>query len=84
MSPLHARFDDPASVSRPSVLVQVKAVDPAVVKQLESAPVLNNLARTLAFHKRQLEDTPLPAAQAAQQREFVSDLTEMLRTIMCL
>jgi hypothetical protein len=54
------------------------------VQQLEAAPVLMNLARTTAFHKSQLAASPLPGGGAAQQRKYVEDLTEMLRTTMCL
>jgi hypothetical protein len=64
--------------------VQVKSIDPTIAKQLEQAPVLMNLARTLAFHSALLQDTPLSPAAAASKREYVQDLTEMLRTIMRL
>ena len=43
-----------------------------------------NLARALAFHHAALQDAPLAPAEAATQKEIVDDLTEMLRTIMCL
>ena len=65
-------------------MLQARKFDPAVVKQLDDNPVLLNLARTLVYHKRQLDHAPLTAAAAAQQREHVTDLSEMLRTIMCL
>jgi hypothetical protein len=74
----------PTSSAATRHAVQVRTVDPAIAAQLDGAPALLNLARTLAFHKQQLAASPLPAAAAAQQREHVTDLTEMLRTIMCL
>lgn len=64
--------------------MQARAIDPAIVRQLQDAPVVMNLARSLAFHAGQLADAPLPPDAAARQREYVTDLTEMLRTIMCL
>ena len=64
--------------------MQAKHIDPALAAQLQDAPALQNLARTVAFHQAQLASAPLPPAAAAQQREYVHDLTEMLRTIMCL
>ena len=64
--------------------MQARRIDPAVVQQLHDAPVVMNLARTLAFHAGQLADAPLAPDAALRQREYVHDLTEMLRTIMCL
>lgn len=64
--------------------VQARPYDSAVVKQLEGAPVLMNLARVLALQTALLEDTPMPPGEASIQREYVQDLTEMLRTILCL
>jgi hypothetical protein len=64
--------------------VQARPFDSAVVKQLEDAPVLMNLARVLALQTALLEDTPMPPGEAAIQQEYVQDLTEMLRTILCL
>jgi hypothetical protein len=63
---------------------QIRTSDSAAVKQLHATPGILNLARTLAFHSQLLRDAPLPPAAAAAQRERVADLTEMLRTIMCL
>ena len=64
--------------------LQARTVDPEVAQQLEAQPALLNLARSLLFHKQQLASAPLPAAARAAQGECVQDLTEMLRTIMCL
>lgn len=64
--------------------LQVRPFDAAIVRQLEESPVLMNLARAVAFHNATLEDAPLPPAEAAAQKEVTDDLTEVLRTIMCL
>lgn len=64
--------------------VQARPFDGAIVRQLQESPVLMNLARAVAFHNATLQDAPLPPAEAAAQKEVADDLTEVLRTIMCL
>jgi hypothetical protein len=66
------------------VAMQAKAINPALAQQLQDAPVVMNLARTLSFQIGQLADSRLSPDATATQREYVHDLTEMLRTIMCL
>lgn len=63
---------------------QVSTSDSAAVQQLHDSPGLLNVARALAFHSHLLRDTPLAPAAAVAERERVADMTEMLRTIMCL
>jgi hypothetical protein len=64
--------------------MQARTINPALARQLQDAPVVMNLARTLSFQIGQLADLPMPPDKIAAQREYVHDLTEMLRTIMCL
>ena len=56
----------------------------AVVQQVASRPVLLNLVRSLAYHKRSLAQEPLTLAQAEKQQHLVNDISDTLRTILCL
>lgn len=69
---------------RESYMKQEQEMPAELLAQLHSRPEVLNLARTLAYHRHALETTPLDPAAATRQREYVHDLTEMLRTILCL
>lgn len=56
----------------------------AVIEQVAANPCLLNLSRTLAFHKRTWEEEPLTLAEAEHHQHLVHDLSDTLRTILCL
>lgn len=56
----------------------------AVIKHVAGQPCLLNLSRTLAFHKRTLKEEPLTLSEAEQQQHLVNDISDTLRTILCL
>ena len=47
-------------------------------------PRLMNLARVLAFHKRTLAEELLTAREVEHQQQLVNDISDTLRTILCL
>lgn len=57
---------------------------PHVREQIENSPTLQNLARVLAYQKRQLRQLPLDQAETARLHLASADLVECLRTILCL
>ena len=57
---------------------------PHVREQIESSPTLQNLARVLAYQKRQQRQLPLDQAETAKLHLASADLVECLRTILCL
>lgn len=69
---------------RKDIVKQDLELPPELAAQLSDAPVLFNLARSLAYHRAMLEDAPLAPDAVDAQREYVHDATEMLRTILCL
>ena len=56
----------------------------AVIKQVANRPCLLNLSQTLAYHKRTLAEEPLTLAEAEQQQHLVNNISDTLRTILCL
>ena len=56
----------------------------AVIKQVAGRPCLLNLSRALALHKRTLSEEPLTLREAEQQQQLVNNLSDTLRTILCL
>jgi len=56
----------------------------AVIKQVAGRPCLLNLSRSLAYHKRTLSEEPLTLREAEQQQQLVNNLSDTLRTILCL
>ena len=69
---------------RKSLAQQDATIPEGLLVQLNDAPVLLNLARSLAYHRSMLEDAPMAPDLMDTQREYVHDATEMLRTILCL
>ena len=57
---------------------------PQVRAQVDGSPTLQNLARVLAYQKRQLHQMPLVPAETAKLQLAGADLVEALRTILCL
>lgn len=47
-------------------------------------PTLQNLARSLAYHKACLEEMPLDKGAGLEVQQVVNDMTTCLRTILCL
>lgn len=47
-------------------------------------PGLINLSRTLAFHKRTLAEELLTPQEMDHQQQLVNDVSDILRTILCL
>lgn len=56
----------------------------AIISQVAGRPCLLNLSRTLAYHKRTLREEPLTLAEAEQQQHLVNDISDALRTVLCL
>ena len=55
-----------------------------VATQAENSSVLINLLRALSYQKRMLAEEALSAAAQDSVQSTVDDLTETLRTVLCL
>ena len=54
------------------------------MKQVLGSPILTNLVRTLAFQKRTMNQEPLAGTTAEQLQCTINDISDTLRTILCL
>jgi hypothetical protein len=63
---------------------QQQRLPPAIVRKALASPVLQNLARTLAYHKACLAQLPLDKAGVTELLEVVEDLSHTLRSVLCL
>ncbi|KAK9817161.1 hypothetical protein WJX72_010545 [[Myrmecia] bisecta] len=61
-----------------------RQIPPNVLRQVQGSSVLMNLTRMLAYHKKRLNEEPLDAAALEKLQIVVNDLTDALRTILCL
>ncbi len=52
--------------------------------QAANSPTLINLLRALSYQKRMLAEAALSAAAQESAQSTVDDLTETLRTVLCL
>lgn len=63
---------------------QQRRLPPAIARKALASPVLQNLARTLAYHKTCLAQLPLDKAGMTELLEVVDDLSHTLRSVLCL
>ena len=56
----------------------------AFCKQVQGSATLQNLARSLAYAQRTIREEPLSPRSREQAQGVVDDLSETLRTILCL
>lgn len=59
-------------------------VPASLLKQVQGSPVLLNLLTTLSSHRRTAETQVLPPAVAEQVQEAAQQLSDALRTVLCL
>lgn len=63
---------------------QATEIPTTVLLQVKQSPVLLNLLRTLAYYKFRAETQVLLPIAAEQLQGTVQDLSDALRTILCL